>query len=186
MNEDFLKNDGWFDYDKFYSEMSKKDFKTYVELGTWKGYSISFLAKSILNSEKKDFKIYGVDLFEDSAIHLRYGNEHLTPLVPEIYRIYNEVLTQHGVRDIIEDIKGYSWEVAEKFEDDSVDFIFIDADHSYESVKKDIKAWWPKIKKGGVMSGHDYFSFSGVRQAVDETFPNVKISSDRIWYIEKE
>ena len=38
----------------------------------------------------------------------------------------------------------------------SLDFVFIDADHTYEAVKADIHAWWPKIRPGGILSGHDY------------------------------
>ncbi len=45
---------------------------------------------------------------------------------------------------------------AEIYKDKSIDFVFIDGDHSYDAVIKDIKAWLPKIKTGGILSGHDY------------------------------
>lgn len=49
------------------------------------------------------------------------------------------------------------------------DFVYIDAEHSYESVKKDIDLWWSKLTPFGVLSGHDYSKeFPGVRQAVNE------------------
>lgn len=185
MNEDFIKSDGWFDFQDFYTEMAKKDFKVYVELGTWKGYSVSYLAQQILESGKEDFKIYGVDLFEDTTIHLKNDTSHLSEQIPYIYQIYSEVLTRKGVRDYVEDIKGVSWEVSKNFEDSSVDFVFIDADHRYESVKKDIETWWPKIKKGGIISGHDYFNPSGVKKAVDELLPERTFSKDRVWYMVK-
>jgi hypothetical protein len=55
---------------------------------------------------------------------------------------------------------------------DALDFVFIDADHSYEGCKADIAAWYPKIKSGGLVAGHDYsnidFPCFGVNQAVDE------------------
>lgn len=41
-------------------------------------------------------------------------------------------------------------------EDGSLDFVFVDGDHSYEAVKADIAAWWPKVRRGGVLSGHDF------------------------------
>jgi hypothetical protein len=42
------------------------------------------------------------------------------------------------------------------FQDQSLDFIYIDANHTYEAVKQDIELWYPKIKSGGIFSGHDY------------------------------
>lgn len=185
MNENFIQSDGWFNFQKFYTEMAKKDFSVYVELGTWKGYSISFLTNKIIESGKKNFKVYGVDLFEDTSIHLKSDTSHLSAQIPFIYDIYNEVLNRNGVRSYIEDIKGFSWDVSKNFEDSSVDFVFIDADHKYESVKKDIQHWWPKIKPGGIISGHDYFNPGGVKRAVDELLPERLFSEDRVWYMIK-
>jgi len=51
--------------------------------------------------------------------------------------------------------------------DISLDFVFIDAMHTYEAVKEDIRAWFPKIRSGGIVAGHDY-SWDGVKKAVDE------------------
>lgn len=46
--------------------------------------------------------------------------------------------------------------------------VFIDADHTYEACKEDIEAWWPHVAPGGVLIGHDYHSFPGVKKAADE------------------
>lgn len=54
-------------------------------------------------------------------------------------------------------IRSTSVEAARSFEDGSLDFVFIDADHSYKAVKEDINAWYPKVRSGGILSGHDYF-----------------------------
>lgn len=57
-----------------------------------------------------------------------------------------------------------------------LDFVFLDADHCYESACADLAAWWPLIKPGGIMAGHDYLdgevndSSFGVKQAVTEFF----------------
>jgi predicted O-methyltransferase YrrM len=65
-----------------------------------------------------------------------------------------------------------SREAAEMVADASQDFVFIDADHRYESVLEDIRLWRPKVKPGGLLCGHDYSGgFPGVVQAVHESFP---------------
>jgi len=75
--------------------------------------------------------------------------------------------------------KAKSLDAVKVFADNYFDFIYIDADHSYKSVKDDLNAWWPKCKKGGLMAGHDYLlKGTGVKQAVDEfcKSKNIKIS----------
>ena len=63
-----------------------------------------------------------------------------------------------------------SVKAARCFEDGELDFVFIDGEHSYEAVKADVRAWWPKIRNGGFLIGHDYNPkrFPGVCRAVDE------------------
>lgn len=46
-------------------------------------------------------------------------------------------------------------------------FVYIDGDHSYGAVVKDIETWWPEVKAGGILAGHD-FNWEGVREAVTE------------------
>ncbi|KKM91609.1 hypothetical protein LCGC14_1226810 [marine sediment metagenome] len=78
-----------------------------------------------------------------------------------------------------------SWDSVNRFKDNSIDFIFIDADHSAESVTKDIKAWYKKIKKGGIMSGHDFFHDAiGVSVLTNLLFKKIEIV-DTIWWIER-
>lgn len=56
------------------------------------------------------------------------------------------------------------------FKENSLDFVYIDANHSYEACKQDIDLWWPKVRIGGIFSGHDYKNTDrfGVKRAVDE------------------
>lgn len=64
------------------------------------------------------------------------------------------------------------------------DFIFIDGDHRYESVKRDIEKALNLIKSPGILAGHDYAdSWVGVRTAVDEMFGNINLV-DSIWWVE--
>lgn len=84
-------------------------------------------------------------------------------------------------------LKMDSVDAAAEVEDESLDFIFIDADHKYQSVKEDIIAWFPKVRLGGLISGHDYGGpFKGVKKAVDEMLDNVQTTGyDEVWYVWK-
>jgi hypothetical protein len=69
---------------------------------------------------------------------------------------------------------------------DDLDLVFIDANHEYTEVRKDIQSWLPKVRPGGLLAGHDYDQnipmFSGVKQAVDEIFGRkILLGKDRIW-----
>lgn len=177
--EERLNTDCWFNYQKFYSFISEKKFKTLVEVGVWKGHSISYLARK-MKENNTNCRIYAVDLWENT--YKWEGNDYLRNQLPIIYDIYNENLKINGVRDLITDIKEISWNAASHFEDGSVDFVFIDADHEYDSVCKDIKAWMPKIRKGGIISGHDYFNPCGVKDAVNELVADFELSEDKVWF----
>ena len=82
-------------------------------------------------------------------------------------------------KDMIDLRDGLSWEVAEQFPDKSFDFVYIDADHRYSSIIRDIRAWLPKVKTGGIIAGHDYTNlWDGNNESTDagegkETNPGV-------------
>lgn len=77
-------------------------------------------------------------------------------------------------------------------EDGVLDFVFIDGDHSYRAVSADISAWLPKLKKGGILCGHDYanseYMFGNevkhaVDRAADENGWYVEIGGDYTWFV---
>lgn len=61
-----------------------------------------------------------------------------------------------------------SQEASREIQDNSLDFVYIDASHTYRDCYMDIRVWYPKIKPEGVLCGHDFFSEPGTRQAVCE------------------
>ena len=91
-----------------------------------------------------------------------------------------------GERAVI--IRKSSLEAARNIENGSLDFVFIDADHSYEGCKADIEAWLPKLKPDGLLSGHDYdhpgYKLFGVKRAVDE-IGKPDLGKDRTWFFRK-
>lgn len=84
---------------------------------------------------------------------------------------------------------------AQRFANGSLDFVFVDANHLYEHVRADIAAWWPKVRDGGLLTGHDYGVYGdargewGVKRAVDEFADNVRrvpeVGADGVWCIAK-
>ena len=73
------------------------------------------------------------------------------------------------------------------FDDESLDFVFIDGAHTYEGCKLDIELWTPKVKIGGFVTGHDYRAdlFPGVIKAVDEIFPDAEKADESVWIVQR-
>ena len=77
---------------------------------------------------------------------------------------------------------------ARHVEDDSLDLVFIDADHTAAWVQKDLDAWVPKVRPGGVIAGHDYGSHThvDVKPVVDRFFADhahpVRVESNRVFW----
>jgi hypothetical protein len=66
-------------------------------------------------------------------------------------------------------LRMFSINAVQEFQDNFLDFIYIDANHDYKHVLEDLNAWYPKIRPGGLISGHDYLDSGlnfGVRSAV--------------------
>lgn len=162
--EHFYHNIGedWFNYSDLYQYVvSKFNSGNFIEIGSWKGRSASFMAVEIANSQK-DINFYCVDTWEGSI-------EHKDMECIKNSSLYQEFLNNtKPVSHIIKPIRKTSIEAAKDFEDNYFDFIFIDAAHDYESVKQDLLTWYPKLKNGGIFAGHDYAPFWGVYQAVNE------------------
>ena len=142
--------EGWFNYPNFYKRMTDKmvDGSHYVEIGSWMGSSVAFVAVEIINSGKK-VKFDCVDTWKGSSEH-----QHVEEVKTDT--LYEKFLSNiEPVRHVVNPIRMDSVLAAGLYQDNSLDFVFIDACHDYEAVKKDIEAWYPKVKGGGIISGHD-------------------------------
>ena len=133
----------------------------FVEIGSFFGASTAYMAVEILNSGK-DIKFHAVDSWEGDGDVSQYYSEKDV--------VYEKFLANVApVRERIVVHRSLSVDAAEKFEDQSIVFCFIDAGHTYDSIIADLRAWLPKVKPGGLLAGHDYEpSFPGVIQAVNE------------------
>lgn len=170
--------ENWFTYPKLYAEMvAKFDAGQFVEVGVWKGMSAAYMAVEIINSGKP-IVLHCVDSWE----YLKSQSEIPANKFNNLYETFLRNIDP--VKSVINPIKAISWEAAEQFQDNSLEFVFIDAAHDYQSVKKDIAAWYPKVKSGGVLAGHDYSWGDQVKRAVDEVFPKIR-ESEGCWIYAK-
>ena len=133
-----------------------------VEIGVFKGH----FSKVILS--KWEGTLYMVDVwrglgdeYEDMSNHNNHSDAFL-----------NTMKNIEGYEDRGVMIRATSKVASEIFEDESLDFVYIDANHAYDFVVEDINLWFPKLKKGGVFAGHDYL---GMDWYTDPNFcPNGK------------
>jgi len=170
----------WFTYPNLYKSMVERfDNAHFVEVGCWKGRSVCYLAVEIINANK-NIKVDCVDIFDYSEIQ--------SDIAPSEYQdIYGQLLENiKPVNHIVKPIKGESLKVSKFYPVESLDFVFIDAAHDYESVFNDIVSWYARVKKGGVIAGHDYESSNGVRLAVNKFFGEENIKKqENCWIYEK-
>ena len=174
--EHFYKSIGedWFDFQDIYIRMVNisTDDSHFVEVGGWKGRSTSYLAVEILNSNKR-IKFDCVDTWAGSKEHLDPSHwAYVKELEGDKDWLYFQFIKNiRPVGEIINPIRTTSLNASSLYSNRSLDFVYIDASHEYDDIIKDLHAWYPKVKKGGFIGGHDYGTgYPGVKQAVDEFF----------------
>lgn len=165
-----LQTRTFFNYQNVYDYIIEKyDTAKFVEIGVWRGQSVCYAAVEIIN-KNKNITIDAIDTWEGSPqedLHLVDPFEENT-----LYDIFLKNI--EPVKHIITPVRMDSVQASSRYEDRSLDFVFIDGSHLYEAVKADIQAWLPKVKLGGFIGGHDYNNsnepLNGVQKAVDEVF----------------
>lgn len=160
--------EGWFNFDVLYREVVEKappQGAHFVELGVWKGQSTAYMCEQIYASEK-EIRFDGIDWF--------YGSpEHTSRLAPGSYPPEIEILSseqrqkwlyEHTIANLqpaldlnlVNIINSSVKEAAKLYQDNSLDFVFHDASHLFADLLVELPLWYPKVKPGGVLAGHDY------------------------------
>lgn len=98
--------------------------------------------------------------------------------MPNIGRKVQQTALQYGKRCQI--LNGDSVSCAAEVENASLDFVFIDADHTEAGVRRDIAAWRQKVRAGGMLLGHDVY-WPTVRRAIDDLCPGWKAYGEEVW-----
>lgn len=161
-----------------------------VEVGVHKGD----LSWRLLGSNRNIF-LYMVDPWEECAQDSSYKSteDHINN--------YSQDEHDEAMRQALNNVEMFggqykvlrmtSVDAAKQFPDESLDFVFIDGDHSYEGCSSDIALWYPKLKDGGLLSGHDYRDERnyGVMQAVHEfsksTGKDFRLGGNYTWFVTK-
>jgi hypothetical protein len=144
------------------------DFRVGVEVGVAQG---EFSKLIVVGNEQ--VHLYGVDPWEPYQGYKDYVKQE------SFNDLYSEA--QHRLQYFkrFEFVRKYSMDAVKDFEDNSLDFVYIDANHEYEYVKQDITEWTKKIRSGGIVCGHDYVNLRtplvegervkyGIKRAVQE------------------
>jgi len=76
--------------------------------------------------------------------------------------------------------RGYSVPVSKTFSNSSLDFVYIDARHDYEGALEDCEAWWPKLRVGGLIAGHDFVPDGNIKEGSFGVQRAVKEFSDKM------
>lgn len=129
------------DLPMFFKEM---EYKVGAEIGVFRG---EFIRKFC----EVGLKMYAIDSWMATSDHLS-RNPRYQKRINASYRVAVETLSSFDCKII----RKTSMDAVGDFEDGSLDFVYIDADHHFRHIADDLVEWTKKVKKGGVISGHDY------------------------------
>ena len=131
-----------------------------IELGV--GEAESFM--TLLHNCRNIKVLYGIDSYQPYADYLKDPYDGTPAYVMDWKKIelirevaFNKI-KHSGMVDKVIFLQEDSNEVVGRFEDESIDFIFVDTYMTYEQARKDLEVWYPKLKPGGLFSGHDWGS----------------------------
>jgi hypothetical protein len=146
-----------------------------VEVGVWKAEFSSLILK-----KWKGKKLYLVDPWKTFSNDVYIDDMNISQnQFDEIYDNVTKGLEHFKER--VQIIRDISINASNLFQNESLDFVYLDGRHDYEGVKEDLHAWFVKVKAGGIICGHDYLEQTigntvfGVKPAVDEFAKMVKL-----------
>lgn len=150
-----------------------------AEIGVLRGQTLSALMQCC-----PDLHMTAVDLWtpqtEQDRVREHGGRSYAEHDMGDYENLVRAMARHYGRITLL---KGRSVEVAPLVPDGSLDFVFIDGDHTLAGVEADIHAWRPKVRPGGALTGHDAGTpvFPGVTQALDKHLPGWTLHPDHVW-----
>lgn len=161
--------------------------KLFIELGFKKGVEVGVCwAENLLHYCKAGLEIYGVDPWSEHSYRkiVSIPGEH----AKTNQAVYEWAKERTSLYPNCTLIRKPSFEAVEDFGNASLDFVYIDGNHKYGNVAMDLMLWTRKVRKGGVIAGHDYYTHNkkawrglrGVHYAVDGFVKTYDIHN---WYV---
>lgn len=153
----------------------RHQIKTIVEVGCWLGASTLHMASLLPD----DGRLFAVDHWQGSI-----ENQH-SPDLSTLFEQFLSNVIHDGLTHVIVPMRMTSLEGAAQLPVPSVDLVYLDASHDTESVLKDLRAWYPKVKHKGILCGDDWH-WDSVRSAVRQfaTLENLTIDSiENFWRV---
>lgn len=121
-------------------------FKVGAEIGVERGYY-----SKILLEQNPEFHLFSIDAW---TAYKSYRDHMIQADMDVLYQEAKNNLSMYSGRNTI--VKAFSVEAAKDFGDETLDFVYLDANHEFTHVVNDLAAWEPKVKVGGIVAGHDY------------------------------
>ena len=129
-----------------------------VEIGSWKGKSTACLGRGSLAGSR--VKIFAVDPHANSYVHRDFQEE-------DTFQEFLSNVKNANAESVVMPVRKTSEEAVRGWEGEKIGFLWIDGDHTYPMVKKDLELWWPHVIDGGVVAFHDS-TCEGVKQLMNE------------------
>lgn len=161
--QEWISNKGLVPYIKRHGDNLKG-----IEIGTCRGESTAYFLEKCPNIDL----LTTIDPYKG---YQDWNGEITQETVDRFMEVAKKNLKKYGKR--VKMLRAESVAAADKFEDESVDFIFVDGDHSYDATLADCKAYYPKLKKGGIFCGHDYQTLEDVKRSIDDFRTEYKITA---------
>ena len=173
-------------------QVSAPELLPYVEklgrnlVGCELGVCLGFTLRYFFDMSDSISKVYAIDAYKPYMDH--WGQ--VTQEMVDRWKVGAYQLLE-PYKDKIEFIELDSWEAASLIPDNSLDYIFIDGDHSYAAVARDLRKYWSKVKKGGIFAGHDW-NLPPVKAAVEHFRTERNIETEihhaekNVWFWYKE
>jgi len=153
-------------------------YRRIVEFGSYFGRSTRALADNLM----EDGEIWAIDPWGGNY-YLESG-EVLKTVDTYVMPYFLQNLQDHIIMNRVIPVRGFSYSFKCPYYDSLMDMVFIDGDHRYNTVKRDINKGLELLRTGGMLCGHDYdhVLWTGVKKAVDELLGPVQVE-DSIWWI---